>query len=272
MKRLFVPTIFAGLLFQAIPALADSSATATIDWGSFNVQIIDLNLLDGITPMFTWTSQSGGANTSTSSYADGGSDTAASTRNANNWTKVLSANSSTPNAQASAQRNLTSLSATSTTQSSITDDPNVMGSNSASASAVNSGYFSLTGAGIALITLNWSAGVNTQNSDWNNNSTANVSISGNYSDGLYTNGSASSGVNLYSWWGGPQSAASTFALAVTNTGVGTTTGNFNANISTSSTSPVTYGVITEAVPEPETYAMLLAGLGLIGFMVRRRKF
>ena len=28
---------------------------------------------------------------------------------------------------------------------------------------------------------------------------------------------------------------------------------------------------TSAVPEPETYAMLLAGLGLLGFMVRRRK-
>jgi hypothetical protein len=25
------------------------------------------------------------------------------------------------------------------------------------------------------------------------------------------------------------------------------------------------------VPEPETYAMLLAGLGMIGFMARRRK-
>ncbi|MDP1934865.1 MAG: FxDxF family PEP-CTERM protein, partial [Nitrosomonas sp.] len=26
-----------------------------------------------------------------------------------------------------------------------------------------------------------------------------------------------------------------------------------------------------AVPEPETYAMLLAGLGLVGFTVRRKK-
>ena len=30
--------------------------------------------------------------------------------------------------------------------------------------------------------------------------------------------------------------------------------------------------LTSAVPEPETYVMLLAGLGLIGFMSRRRKF
>jgi len=34
---------------------------------------------------------------------------------------------------------------------------------------------------------------------------------------------------------------------------------------------ITVGGLTSPVPEPETYAMLLAGLGLIGFMARRRK-
>ena len=31
------------------------------------------------------------------------------------------------------------------------------------------------------------------------------------------------------------------------------------------------GVSAQPVPEPETYAMLLAGLGLIGTVVKRRK-
>jgi hypothetical protein len=31
------------------------------------------------------------------------------------------------------------------------------------------------------------------------------------------------------------------------------------------------GFLIAAVPEPETYAMMLAGLGLLGFIARRRK-
>ena len=31
-----------------------------------------------------------------------------------------------------------------------------------------------------------------------------------------------------------------------------------------------FGSVKYVVPEPETYAMLLAGLGLVGFIMRRR--
>ncbi len=58
-------------------------------------------------------------------------------------------------------------------------------------------------------------------------------------------------------------------------------GNHTLEIFGSPTIPAgfTYGaytytpqVLTAPVPEPETYAMLLAGLGAIGFMSRRRQF
>lgn len=65
------------------------------------------------------------------------------------------------------------------------------------------------------------------------------------------------GMNLYSYGKCSPSCDST-GTGAPNTfifGFGTTSG----------------GVLVPAIPEPETYAMLLAGLGLLGFMGRRRK-
>lgn len=45
----------------------------------------------------------------------------------------------------------------------------------------------------------------------------------------------------------------------------------NFKYSLNSQGSYTGGISVAAVPEPETYAMLLAGLGLIGFAARRRK-
>ncbi|MDP1659273.1 MAG: FxDxF family PEP-CTERM protein [Methylotenera sp.] len=58
----------------------------------------------------------------------------------------------------------------------------------------------------------------------------------------------------------------------TNTlGAGTYQVNFKYGIETNQVGTYLGGVSVAAVPEPETYAMLLAGLGLIGFAARRRK-
>lgn len=57
-------------------------------------------------------------------------------------------------------------------------------------------------------------------------------------------------------------AAGTYYLAVSGTQKGAGNGNYTLNIAATAAT---------AVPEPEAYAMMLAGLGLIGFVARRKQ-
>ena len=47
--------------------------------------------------------------------------------------------------------------------------------------------------------------------------------------------------------------------------------NFGGTASQTAYDNITFGSSVPAIPEPETYALMLAGLGLVGFMARRRK-
>ncbi|WP_296001217.1 PEP-CTERM sorting domain-containing protein [Rugamonas sp.] len=119
--------------------------------------------------------------------------------------------------------------------------------------------------------------------------------SGNYSQNLY----APAGYHVYTWWGqdptsvygttaGNNSASFSITLKNVASGDGQAgissyfggntpvNGQEYASIVYGNYTTFTTGVtgaspITAAVPEPETYAMLAAGLGLLGFMARRRK-
>ena len=129
-----------------------------------------------------------------------------------------------------------------------------------------------------------------------------------HSPGYWSEGASTTGLNLmgdgsqnlgvpagytaYTWWGQDPASVygvgktASFSITLDNVAVGTNTvgvstylatgtiagqafaSNQYGNYSTFTTNAVS---AIAAVPEPETYAMLLAGLGLVGFVARRRK-
>ncbi|WP_229258415.1 PEPxxWA-CTERM sorting domain-containing protein [Duganella rivi] len=65
--------------------------------------------------------------------------------------------------------------------------------------------------------------------------------------------------------------ASYFTAVALDTGMNIGASQFGKGHAETTLTDVTYGFTVTAVPEPETYAMMIAGLGLVGFAARRRK-
>jgi hypothetical protein len=122
---------------------------------------------------------------------------------------------------------------------------------------------------------------------WSEGSSPTLDLRGNGSQNM----TAPAGYHAYTWWGqyteSVYQVGSTAHFSITLDNV--SSGNNTIGMSTyfGWTTPVQEHAVNEygnystiltsnvspmaAVPEPETYAMLLAGLGLMGFAARRRK-
>lgn len=90
------------------------------------------------------------------------------------------------------------------------------------------------------------------------------------SSAIRLNTRATSATPDYAEYNGPRSGLASFAdykaqvANVANWTVDTSNGNYSATV------PNLSAFSVAAVPEPDSYAMLVAGLGLMGFIIRRR--
>jgi hypothetical protein len=285
MKFAFRKMVLAGVIAAAFatPALAAVSASATIS--DFTITLYDLNPLDGIVPTISWSSVSGvDPNMATYTSANvsgpyGGSSTF-------NYTPIGALNSSTAaiyNATATANITASSVSAS----GSATATSSSWQSKSFSANAQNYYYYGSNFILSANTAVVFQANASTQATatvgyDYatgqGETASANafMTVSGTGASG---NGNQSSTDNLsssaggYYWWYPTppltQSNSAVLAGAFVNTSAGKLTGSFQLGANVNGNTSVVAAAVA-AVPEPESYAMFLAGLGLIGAMARRR--
>lgn len=119
--------------------------------------------------------------------------------------------------------------------------------------------------------------------DRSDTGTGNFDFQFNYDKVLWETGSASQGIHGFGgasaragWSNGTTNslelAGSAVNGALLDTGANALTSHaLNSNVNGQYNFSVRNGAVIPAVPEPETYAMLLAGLGLTGAIARRRK-
>lgn len=292
MKLFFRELALVGVLAAATaaPAMAAVSASASIS--DLTITLYDLNPLDGIAPTISWSNPSYDVNYGTSTSASAYGPYGAS--NTYNYVPFGEANSSAAsiyNASANA----------SIAASASPGAPSWLysASGSASATAPNSskgfnaaaqnGYF---GSSIFSLSANtavvFQAHASTQAtasvgydflSGQNEYVSAQAFMSVNGS-GASGNGNQSSSdstastIQNYYWGNGfPANSQSSVTLAgsFVNTSSASLAGAFQLGVNVSGSTNVVSAAAIAAVPEPENYAMFLAGLGLIGAMARRRQ-
>jgi PEP-CTERM motif len=226
----------------------DRTAKAIIDWSQLKLSVTGIN--DSL-PKVTYTNQ----DTSLSSSASSPGQSEENTKSINSWT--TSANT---NADAG-------LSSSSALASALSFEGNAVSlSGSASSSGDRTVNFFVNGPGVITATVPYTISLTGDTSDCYycyNYDHASVSGSANfYSDANHgtssSNSNASFSLDNNYWSHSPQSQSGTLVFGIFASGAGTGSLDVNYNLSVS------------AVPEPESYTMLLAGLGLMGAVIRRR--
>jgi hypothetical protein len=248
--------IAAGLNPAAMAADAAEpvTATATIDWSRLQLSVTGIN---GSSPTVLYENQ----HTSVDSNAWTNVASETNSRSISNWTDTAQANADAGTTFANAIASTLDFSGRA-----VSDQSGY--SNSSGSRTLD---FSLDGPGVLTVTVPYSLTLTGDVRDcyycygYGNHAavSAQADFYSNSNDGS-ANSHSNASFSLYNdyWHSSPDSQSGTLVFGIFASGAGTGHLALNFDLSTqSSISPI---------PEPESYAMLLAGLGLIGMIVRRR--
>lgn len=267
MKFLSIPTVAALCLLSVAgsqhKAYASVVASSTIDWSSFNIQLIDLSNGSNA-PTFRWTAQSGTARSWAFVWTDPPSnDYPLQSLTADDHGSELATDTVTTLSQSRTLRNADLLDSHS--QSATDYFTNGF------ASAGNDGSFELSGNGLAVLTLDWhhsvSGGAENDIYNWAN---ATTNIYANYydSDGAGANKSVLVATNTYD--AVPQTRNGSFVFVISGDGEHLVSGSFGATASarTMISRPEDSGPIN---PVPLPASAWMFGSALLGSLTGRRR-
>lgn len=297
MKFVLTKLALAGAIAVAFstPTVAAVSASATIS--DLTITLYDLNPLDGIVPTITWANVSA-SDPNFATYTNASVSGPYGASNTYNYMPIGQGNSSSATIfNATANANIAGSLGSDSPSGQISASGTATASNSGwqgksfSASAQN--YYYIGGSNFMLsantavvfqakastqasATVGYDAATGQSESASANASmiVSGVGASGNGNQS--SNDSTSSAIGNY-YWGYPytatnQSTSVVLAGAFVNTSAGNLSGVFQlgANVY-GQTNVVALPSSIAAVPEPESYAMFLAGFALIGAVARRRQ-
>lgn len=248
----------AGLSQSSIAA--DGTATVSIDWSQLQISVTGA---DGTVPNVAFSDEYTSLNSS--AYVPGeGSEH--NSKSIYDWTSTIAANAeTTTTTYANASASPLSFSANAQTMGNDNGYP-YWDNPSASSSGSRSEYFSFDGPGMLTVTVPYTLSITGGDTfDYWDSASASVNASANFY-GYENNGSFNSYSNasfaLNSYYGeSSQSQSGNLVFGIFAAGPGSGSLNFDIHAGAGGVG---------MIPEPESYAMLLAGLGLIGMIVRRR--